>query len=310
MTWPPWGAVTSNVSRRVFTAATTEPGTTVAPGSERVKLTTPLAGAMTNRQVGLSAIWLGCPCSRTMRWASESWSGDLRARTSTPGSPRLARLANAPAGGISIRPVTPRSLNVSMHRSQRTGLLIWVTRRLRTSRPLCTTVPSRLDTRRERLSWVEIARAMSPIPLTAEVMCSVWKAPAGAFHTEHMAAAVKGMGDMARAISTHDSRSRLVSNRDGTVVHSGREVLNRLVTQISSPVRWDLCMETFKDLGVTGLIEIPPAGALANLAKRGLPGVEVLALKSPDQLSEAHRMVREHGQPNQIADTPTWRLVI
>ena len=133
---------------------------------------------------------------------------------------------------------------------------------------------------------------------------------AGAFHTEHMASAVKELGAMARAISTHDSRSRLVSNRDGTVVHSGREVLKRLVTQVSNPVRWDLCMETFKDFGVTGLIEIPPAGALANLAKRGLPGVEVLALKTPDQLSEAHRMIREHAQPSQIADTPTWRLVI
>ena len=133
---------------------------------------------------------------------------------------------------------------------------------------------------------------------------------AGAFHTEHMAPAVKELGAMARAISTHDSRSRLVSNRDGTVVHSGREVLKRLVTQVSNPVRWDLCMETFKDFGVTALIEIPPAGALANLARRGLPGVEVLALKSPDQLAEAHRMILEHGQPNQIADTPTWRLVI
>jgi [acyl-carrier-protein] S-malonyltransferase len=133
---------------------------------------------------------------------------------------------------------------------------------------------------------------------------------AGAFHTEHMATAVKALGDMSRAISTHDSRTRLVSNRDGAVVHSGREVLRRLVTQISSPVRWDLCMETFKDFGVTGLIEIPPAGTLANLAKRGLPGVEVLALKSPDQLSEAHRMISEHAQPSQIADNPTWRLVI
>ena len=133
---------------------------------------------------------------------------------------------------------------------------------------------------------------------------------AGAFHTEHMAPAVKELSAMARAISTHDSRSRLVSNRDGTVVHSGREVLERLVTQVSSPVRWDLCMETFMDFGVTGLIEIPPAGALANLAKRGLPGVEVLALKTPDQLSKAHRMVREHSQPSQIADTPTWRLII
>jgi [acyl-carrier-protein] S-malonyltransferase len=133
---------------------------------------------------------------------------------------------------------------------------------------------------------------------------------AGAFHTAHMAPAVEGLSDMARAISTHDSRARLVSNLDGTVVHSGREVLRRLVSQVSNPVRWDLCMETFKDFGVTGLIEIPPAGALANLAKRGLPGVEVLALKSPDQLSEAHRMVREHSQVNQIADTPTWRLII
>ena len=133
---------------------------------------------------------------------------------------------------------------------------------------------------------------------------------AGAFHTEHMAPAVKELAAMARAMSTHDSRSRLVSNRDGTVVHSGPEVLNRMVTQVSSPVRWDLCMETFKDFGVTGLIEIPPAGALANMAKRGLPGVEILALKTPDQLSEAHRMIREHGTPSQIADTPTWRLLI
>jgi [acyl-carrier-protein] S-malonyltransferase len=132
---------------------------------------------------------------------------------------------------------------------------------------------------------------------------------AGAFHTEHMAPAVEKLAAMARAISTHDCRSSLVSNRDGTVMYNGREVLERLVTQVSNPVRWDLCMETFKDFGITGLIEIPPAGALANLAKRGLPGVEVLALKSPDQLSEAHRMIREHAQPNRIADTPTGRLI-
>ena len=133
---------------------------------------------------------------------------------------------------------------------------------------------------------------------------------AGAFHTEHMEPAVAGLSSMSRAISTHDARLRLVSNRDGTVVHSGRDFLERMVSQVSNPVRWDLCMETFKDFGVTGLIEIPPAGALANLAKRGLPGVEVLALKSPDQLSEAQRMIREHAQPSQIADTPTWRLII
>jgi len=133
---------------------------------------------------------------------------------------------------------------------------------------------------------------------------------AGAFHTEHMEPAVRELADIARAISTKDSSLRWVSNLDGTIVRDGREVLERLVNQVSSPVRWDLCMETFKDFGVTGLIEIPPAGTLANLAKRGLPGVEVLALKSPDQLSEAHRMVREHAKPSQGADLPNGRLII
>jgi [acyl-carrier-protein] S-malonyltransferase len=126
-------------------------------------------------------------------------------------------------------------------------------------------------------------------------------AVAGAFHTEHMAPAVSELAKLAGAVSTHDSRLPLVSNSDGTVVNSGREFLDRMVTQVSTPVRWDLCMERFKDLGVTGLIEIPPAGALANLAKRGLPGVEVLALKSPDQLPEAQRMIREHARHDTAA---------
>jgi [acyl-carrier-protein] S-malonyltransferase len=122
---------------------------------------------------------------------------------------------------------------------------------------------------------------------------------AGAFHTSHMAPAVELLEGYARAISTRDPDVPLLSNRDGAVVESGREVLDRLVQQVSNPVRWDLCMRTFADLGVTGLIEIPPAGTLTNLAKRNLPGVEVLALKTPDDLEQAHRMIREHGRPGQ-----------
>jgi [acyl-carrier-protein] S-malonyltransferase len=133
---------------------------------------------------------------------------------------------------------------------------------------------------------------------------------AGAFHTEHMRPAVETLAGFARAMSTHDARAKLVSNADGAVVHSGREVLSRLVNQVSNPVRWDLCMETFKELGVTGLIEVPPAGTLTNLAKRALPGVETLALKTPDDLEPAHRMVREHGEDSSTAVDPTWRLVI
>lgn len=118
---------------------------------------------------------------------------------------------------------------------------------------------------------------------------------AGAFHTEHMAPAQELLGGYARAISTHDPRTQLLSNTDGRVVQSGREFLDRLVTQVSNPVRWDLCMETLVDLGVTGLIEIPPAGTLVGLAKRAMKGVETLALKTPDDLDAAQRMIREHS---------------
>jgi [acyl-carrier-protein] S-malonyltransferase len=133
---------------------------------------------------------------------------------------------------------------------------------------------------------------------------------AGAFHTEHMAPAVEVLGTYARAITTRDPRSQLLSNADGTVVHDGREVLRRLVRQVSNPVRWDLCMQTFADLGVTALIEIPPAGTLANLAKRALPGVEVLAVKTPDDIDAARALIQAHGEPSPLAANPTWRLVV
>jgi len=133
---------------------------------------------------------------------------------------------------------------------------------------------------------------------------------AGAFHTEHMEPAVATLARYARAISTHDPRLRLISNADGQVVHDGREVLARLVRQVSQPVRWDLCMNTMADLGVTAIIEIPPAGTLVGLAKRALPGVQTVALKTPDDLEAAWALISEHGTSSPISTQPTWRLLI
>jgi [acyl-carrier-protein] S-malonyltransferase len=133
---------------------------------------------------------------------------------------------------------------------------------------------------------------------------------AGAFHTEHMAPAVGHMATLARSVSTHDPRTPLISNRDGQVVHDGREVVARIVGQIARPVRWDLCMETMTDLGVTGLLEMPPAGTLAGIAKRALPGVETFALKTPDQLDDARDFCAKHGEASMIDTTPTWLMVV
>ena len=133
---------------------------------------------------------------------------------------------------------------------------------------------------------------------------------AGAFHTEHMAPAVDVLGRLARSVSTRDPRTPLISNRDGQVVHDGREVVRRIVAQVASPVRWDLCMETMLDLGVTGILEMPPAGTLTGIAKRALKGVETFALKTPDQLDEARAFCDKHGTASALDTSPTWRMLV
>jgi [acyl-carrier-protein] S-malonyltransferase len=133
---------------------------------------------------------------------------------------------------------------------------------------------------------------------------------AGAFHTEHMAPAVDHVATLARSVSVHDPRIPLISNRDGHVIHDGQDVLQRIVGQIASPVRWDLCMDAMHDLGVTGILEMPPAGTLTGIAKRALKGVDTFALKTPDQLDEARAFCDKHGEGSLIHTTPTWRMVI
>ncbi len=135
---------------------------------------------------------------------------------------------------------------------------------------------------------------------------------AGAFHTVHMESAVAHMTRLSKAVSTKDPRTRLLSNADGQVVQSGAEYLKRIVRQISNPVRWDLCMATMAELGVTGLLELPPAGTLTGIAKRNLKGVELFSLNTPDQLDDARDFVDRHADDSHydLSTTPSWRLVV
>lgn len=118
---------------------------------------------------------------------------------------------------------------------------------------------------------------------------------AGAFHTHHMAPAVVALEQAAAALSPADPTTAYVSNKDGQVVTTGADVVARLVGQVANPVRWDLCMETFAALGVTGIIELSPGGTLTGLAKRALKGVPSVALKTPDDLEKAAALVAEQS---------------
>jgi [acyl-carrier-protein] S-malonyltransferase len=133
---------------------------------------------------------------------------------------------------------------------------------------------------------------------------------AGAFHTEHMAPAVERMAQLAIGVTVHDPRVRYLSNRDGRAVDSGREVVDRIVAQIANPVRWDLCMETMAELGVTAMIELPPAGTLTGLAKRALRGIELVSLKTPEDLDAARALLAQHADSHADSHAPEWRLLV
>ena len=120
-------------------------------------------------------------------------------------------------------------------------------------------------------------------------------AVAGAFHTAFMAPAVEPLRALAATISTAPTTISVISNKDGEVVTDGAQVLPRIVNQIANPVRWDLCMETMKKLGITGVIELPPAGTLVGLLKRGAPEIESFALKSADDVSAAKEFAGRHA---------------
>ncbi|WP_312869781.1 ACP S-malonyltransferase [Saccharothrix ecbatanensis] len=107
---------------------------------------------------------------------------------------------------------------------------------------------------------------------------------AGAFHTKFMEPAQEALRTRAAGIVVKDPALPLLSNADGAVVSDGAEVLARLISQVTSPVRWDACQAALAAHGVTALVELPPAGALTGLAKRELKGTPTLALKTPDEL--------------------------
>ena len=118
---------------------------------------------------------------------------------------------------------------------------------------------------------------------------------AGAFHTPYMAPAEQALAAVAGGITPATPKRILLSNADGAGVNDGATMLARLVAQVTAPVRWDLCLATLADLGVTGIIELPPAGTLAGLAKRELKGVEIVAVNTPDDLAAARDLVARHG---------------
>ncbi|SCE71930.1 [acyl-carrier-protein] S-malonyltransferase [Micromonospora matsumotoense] len=136
---------------------------------------------------------------------------------------------------------------------------------------------------------------------------------AGAFHTPHMAPAEAALAAVAAGITPSDPARILLSDLDGAPVPHGRELVHRLVRQVTAPVRWDLCMRTLADLGVTGVLELPPAGTLAGLVKRELKATgapEIVTLNTPADLPAARDLIARHSGPPGRRPTSRSRVVV
>jgi [acyl-carrier-protein] S-malonyltransferase len=136
---------------------------------------------------------------------------------------------------------------------------------------------------------------------------------AGAFHTVYMAPAEQALAAVVGGIRPADPTKILLSNLDGAAVNHGPDILQRLVRQVTAPVRWDLCMHTLADLGVTGVIELPPAGTLSGLMKRELKATgvpEIVTLNTPDDLPAARDLIARHGVPHSHEPTMQFRVVV
>ncbi len=118
---------------------------------------------------------------------------------------------------------------------------------------------------------------------------------AGAFHTDYMAPAVDALRDAAASVAPLDPGPALLSNADGTAVRSGQDALDRVVAQVSRPVRWDLCQQTMVDMGVTAIVELAPGGVLTGLAKRSMKGIPAVAVTTPADLDAARDLIKEHA---------------
>jgi [acyl-carrier-protein] S-malonyltransferase len=126
---------------------------------------------------------------------------------------------------------------------------------------------------------------------------------AGAFHTEHMEPAVAELRAASADVAPRDPALTLLTNRDGSAVDDGAKALDLIVAQVANPVRWDLCQAQLLELGVTALLEVAPGGVLTGLARRTLPGVETVAVKTPADLDAARDLVRRHAGTSTTAST-------
>lgn len=109
-------------------------------------------------------------------------------------------------------------------------------------------------------------------------------AVAGAFHTSYMQSAQTEFAAAADRVRFRDAVHPMLSNLDGRLVTAGAEIRERLVTQLTSSVHWDLCLASLGELSPELVVAAPPGRVVTGMVTRQLPELRTLCVQSPRDL--------------------------
>ena len=108
---------------------------------------------------------------------------------------------------------------------------------------------------------------------------------AGAFHTNFMDSAQLELAQLRTTLTGKTPIMKLYSNQDGQLVTDGEQFLDLLVSQVTNPVRWDKVMAAMQGHNAE-IVELPPAGALSGLLKRGVEDCRTVPLRTPQDFEK------------------------
>ncbi len=118
----------------------------------------------------------------------------------------------------------------------------------------------------------------------------------GAFHSPLMEVAREGLAEALREVEFRDPDFPVVANVDAEPVRDGDGARERLIRQLTSPVRWVDVMERMRDAGPARWLELGPGRVLAGLARRIDRSIGVKSLGSAGDLEELEGAAAADGR--------------
>jgi len=132
----------------------------------------------------------------------------------------------------------------------------------------------------------------NPIEKTKVIKLDV----SGAFHTPYMQNAKDKFETEMKNQKFQDSNLKLLSNYDGKLISNSQDLKSKITNQLTNSVRWDLCQETMMNSEVTGLLEVAPGGVLSGIAKKAMNQVEIMTIKTPEDIENANACIIKHNR--------------